>query len=133
MIWKDKAGEMKELTVWHNCQVWNKLADIVHKYVGKGSLIAIDGASKNYRYENNGLIKYWHYIDVRLVKFIKTVSPSDAQVSDAQVSDAQVSRAGVPGPGSGVPGPDVPGPGVPGPGPGASASNNGRGSWFGRR
>lgn len=65
--YKDKSsGELKEVTEWHNVKVYNRLADIVEKYVKKGQLIFIEGKNqtrswedesgkKNYRTEVVGL------------------------------------------------------------------------------
>ena len=33
----------EEETQWHRCVVWNKTAEIVEKYVGKGTLLSIEG------------------------------------------------------------------------------------------
>jgi single-strand DNA-binding protein len=41
--YKDKGGEKKETTQWHQVVVWGKLAEICGEYLTKGSLIAIVG------------------------------------------------------------------------------------------
>lgn len=41
--WKEKSGEQREQTEWHNIVVWRQLADIVSKYVNKGDQIYIEG------------------------------------------------------------------------------------------
>jgi single-strand DNA-binding protein len=38
-----KDGEYKTITEWHNIVVWGKLADVVEKYVKKGSKIYVEG------------------------------------------------------------------------------------------
>lgn len=43
-----KGDARKEKTEWHYVICWGKLADIVEKYVGKGSLIYVEGRI-NYR------------------------------------------------------------------------------------
>lgn len=40
---KDKSGERKTETTWHNVVVFGKTAEIVEKYVSKGSKVAVDG------------------------------------------------------------------------------------------
>lgn len=40
---KDKSGELKELTEWHNIVIWGKLADVAQKYLTKGSQVLVEG------------------------------------------------------------------------------------------
>lgn len=40
---KDRNGEVKEQTEWHNIVVWGKLADVCEKYVQKGSTLYVEG------------------------------------------------------------------------------------------
>ncbi len=41
--WKDKTGEKKEETQWHNIILWNNQAKVAEMYLNKGDLVAIDG------------------------------------------------------------------------------------------
>ena len=41
--YKDRNGELKENTEWVNISAWNKSADIVERFVKKGSLLYIEG------------------------------------------------------------------------------------------
>ena len=41
--YKDRDGNQKEQTEWHNITVWNGKADFVEKYVKKGNNIFISG------------------------------------------------------------------------------------------
>ena len=41
--YKDRNGENKELTEWHNIVAWRGLADIIEKYVKKGTQLYIEG------------------------------------------------------------------------------------------
>ena len=42
-IYTNPKGEKVKETQWHNLVAWGKLADIVEKYLNKGSEVAIDG------------------------------------------------------------------------------------------
>lgn len=42
-IYTNVKGEKVKETQWHNLVAWGKLADIVEKYLNKGSEVAIDG------------------------------------------------------------------------------------------
>ena len=41
--YKDRNGEVKENTEWHQVTAWGKLADIVEKMVKKGSQLYVEG------------------------------------------------------------------------------------------
>lgn len=46
--WTDKSsGEKKENTTWHNVVVWRGLAEVVERYVKKGSKVYISGRIDN--------------------------------------------------------------------------------------
>jgi single-strand DNA-binding protein len=44
--WKDKSGERKTLTEWHNIVIFGKLAEIAAEHLKKGSLIDLEGKIK---------------------------------------------------------------------------------------
>jgi single-strand DNA-binding protein len=50
--YKDKSGEVKENTEWHNIVVWGKPAEIIQKYVKKGDLIYIEGKLQTRKWED---------------------------------------------------------------------------------
>ena len=54
----NNKGEKVEDTQWHNIVVWGKKADIVEKYLNKGSEVALEGKLVNRSYESNGEKKY---------------------------------------------------------------------------
>ena len=57
--WKDKTGEMKEETEWHQVSLFTRLAEIAAKYLTKGSLVYIEGAIKTRKYtDKTGVEKY---------------------------------------------------------------------------
>ena len=41
--YKDRNGEVKENTEWHQIVAWGKMADIVEKFVKKGSQVYVEG------------------------------------------------------------------------------------------
>lgn len=47
-VYTDRStGEKKELTDWHNIVVWRGLAEVVEKYVRKGTKLYVEGKLKN--------------------------------------------------------------------------------------
>jgi single-strand DNA-binding protein len=53
--YRDKNGERKDVTEWHNIICWRKLADTAEKYLVKGSLIYVEGKLRTRTWENNGV------------------------------------------------------------------------------
>lgn len=56
--WKDKEGNKQEQTQWHRVVLWEGLADIAEKYLGKGSKVYIEGKLVHRSYEKDGEKKY---------------------------------------------------------------------------
>jgi single-strand DNA-binding protein len=55
---KDKQGNRQEVVEWHNIVIWGKLAEIVEKYVEKGSLLYLEGKNKTRSWEKDGIKHY---------------------------------------------------------------------------
>jgi len=47
-----KDGQKVDTTEWHNIVIWNKLAEIVEKYVRKGSKLYLEGRIKSRTWED---------------------------------------------------------------------------------
>lgn len=57
--YKNKEGEKVETTEWHRLVVFGKLAEIVQKYVKKGSKIYIEGELKTRKWQDKeGMDRY---------------------------------------------------------------------------
>ena len=50
--YKNAQGEKIQNTEWHNVVAWNKTADIIEKYLEKGSEVAIDGKLTSRSYDD---------------------------------------------------------------------------------
>ncbi len=56
---KDKDGNLKESTEWHNIVCWRRLAEIAHEYLKKGSPVYIEGSIRTRSYDDkNGVKRY---------------------------------------------------------------------------
>lgn len=69
--YKDKEGNTKETTEWHNVVIWGKLAEISEKYVKKGSLLYVEGKLTTRSYEKDGVTKYTTEIVVNEMKMLE--------------------------------------------------------------
>ena len=49
---KDRNGDVKEHTEWHNVVFWRNLAEIVEKHVRKGSQVFIEGKLRTRNWED---------------------------------------------------------------------------------
>ena len=80
--WKDEYGETRENTEWVNIEAWGRLAETCHEYLGKGSLVYIEGRIKTDRYEDEGEIRYFTKVVARTVQFLSG-SRDDERLTDA--------------------------------------------------
>lgn len=49
--WTNQAGEQQEKTEWHRVVVWERLADVVERYVKKGQQVYVEGSIEYSSYE----------------------------------------------------------------------------------
>ena len=57
--YRDSLGEKQTLTEWHNVVLWRGLADLVEKYLNKGSHVNIEGKLRTRSYDDkNGNKRY---------------------------------------------------------------------------
>lgn len=85
--YKNKAGETVKETEWHNLVFRNKVAELVEKYVKKGHRIAIEGAIKTRKWQDDaGNDRYSTEINVRDFMFLEKSggSQTTAQQPTAQ-------------------------------------------------
>ena len=57
--WKDKEGNDKEDTQWHNIKVWGRTAEVANQYLKKGRQVFIEGRLEHRQYEQDGQKKYF--------------------------------------------------------------------------
>jgi single-strand DNA-binding protein len=57
--YKDKNGELKTETEWHNVVLWRSLAELAKKYLHKGSYVFVEGKLKTRNYDDKeGIRRY---------------------------------------------------------------------------
>lgn len=58
--WRDKEGEKKEHTEWHNITVWGRRAEALNKILHSGKRLAVEGRIRTTNYEGqDGARKYF--------------------------------------------------------------------------
>ena len=74
--YKDKSGEWKDQTEWHNISCFGKLSEIANKYVTKGTQVYIEGKIKTNKYtDKSGVEKYSTNIVVSSLQLLGSKSP----------------------------------------------------------
>lgn len=57
--YKDKEGNPKELTEWHSIVCWRGTADVVEKYVKKGTQVYVEGRLRTRSWEDQNGQKHY--------------------------------------------------------------------------
>ena len=81
----DKAGQKQEKTEWHRVVVWEKLAEVCARFLGKGSKVYVEGKLQTREYEKDGQKHYQTEIVAREVKFLsekKASAPAAVAADD---------------------------------------------------
>lgn len=68
--WKDKSGEKKSKTEWHQIVAWGKQAEAISKYVVKGQELIVEGKVEYQTVEDkNDSSKKVTYTSIKLLNF----------------------------------------------------------------
>jgi single-strand DNA-binding protein len=88
-VYRNAKGEKVTETQWHTLVAWGKVADIVEKYLSKGSEVAIEGKLLNRSYtDKQGVKKYITEVQVAEVLLLGEKSPSEVFDKKAGLSPA---------------------------------------------
>lgn len=64
--WNDRSGQPQEKTEWHRVVVWEKMVEIIEKYVHKGDRLYVEGEIEYRQYQDkDGVTKYSTEIKAR--------------------------------------------------------------------
>lgn len=100
--YKDKDGKAQELTEWHSIVCWRGLADVVEKYVNKGTLVYVEGKIQSRSWEDKGVKKYATDIIARELQLLSKKEQSGGQqAGDPYIAGAkqmQAQQTGAPAP-----------------------------------
>lgn len=70
----------KDKTTWHNVKAWDKLAEVVDRYVKKGDLLFVQGRIEYT--ESNG--KYYTAVVIHNMQFLSSKSDKQSSVSNKE-------------------------------------------------
>ena len=73
------SGEIKEHTDWFNIEAWERLGEVAHQYLKKGSLVYVEGRLKTDKYEDKGETKYFTKVVALAFQFLDR-KPADEPV-----------------------------------------------------
>ena len=116
-FYKDRDGQRRELTEWHNIVAFRHLADLVEKYVRKGSQLHIEGKLRTRQWnDQTGAKRYTTEVvcnDIQLCGTRQELQDTAMISTASQMSEGQQPRpaaqpAAQPAPAT----PAAPGPGV---------------------
>lgn len=91
--YRDKDGNVKELTEWHSIVCWRQIADVVEKYVKKGTQVYVEGKLQTRSWEDKGVKKYATDIVAQTLQLLgkKEQSSGDPAVAGARQMAARQS------------------------------------------
>jgi single-strand DNA-binding protein len=84
--YKAKNGEKVTTTEWHNIVLWRGLAEVVEKYVKKGSKLFIEGKITSRQYEKDGITKYFTEIVANNMVMLDSKSSGSSSDNPSEVS-----------------------------------------------
>jgi single-strand DNA-binding protein len=78
--YKDKNGEVKDQTEWHNVVLWRLLAEFAEKYVHKGKQVYIEGKLRSRSWEDqNGQKRYTTEVVADVIRLLGKKSDTEPQ------------------------------------------------------
>lgn len=78
-VYRTKQGEKKESTQWHRLVAFGKTAELVEKYVRKGTKVGIEGKLTYRTYEKDGETKYLTEIEVTSLLLLSSKQSSGSE------------------------------------------------------
>lgn len=71
--------QIPDKTEWHNIVCWGKTADVVEKYIRKGSSLYIQGKMRTRSYDKDGITRYVSEIECENMQMLDRRTESQAQ------------------------------------------------------
>lgn len=91
--YRDRSGNIRETTEWHNIVVWRGNADVVEKFVRKGTQLYVEGKIRSRSWEDqSGNKRYTTEIIADTIQLLG--KRQDNPASDGAVSEQDIDRSG---------------------------------------
>jgi len=95
--YKDRNGELKEQTEWHNVVLWRQLAEFAEKYLRKGTQVYVEGKIRSRSWEDqSGQKRYTTEIVADVVRLLGRKSDNEQQFAMASAKPATASVPAAP-------------------------------------
>ncbi|MBR4734872.1 MAG: single-stranded DNA-binding protein [Bacteroidales bacterium] len=105
--YRDRGGELRENTEWHSIVVWRSNADVVEKYVHKGSQVYIEGKLRTRQWtDQTGAKRYTTEVVADTIQLLGKRPEGDQQQPGYQggyATSPAPQASGYAGPGYGAP------------------------------
>jgi len=89
--YKDRSGEIRESTEWHNIVAWRQPADVAEKFIRKGTQLYIEGKLRTRSWtDQTGVKKYTTEIQVDTLQLLGR-RPEDSSYQGGYQAPAQPS------------------------------------------
>lgn len=85
--YRDRNGEVKENTEWHNIVGWRQIADVCEKFVRKGTQVYIEGRLRTRSWDDQNGAK--HYITEVLADNLQLLGKRSDNADGAPAAPAQ--------------------------------------------
>lgn len=86
---KDRNGEMRDNTEWHNIVAWRATADVVEKFVHKGTQLYVEGRLRTRNYtDQQGNKKYVTEITADTIQLLGRKSDNESYQAEPQQAPA---------------------------------------------
>jgi single-strand DNA-binding protein len=86
--YRDRNGEVKEQTEWHNVVLWRALAEFAEKYVHKGKQVYVEGKLRSRSWEDqSGQKRYVTEVIADVIRLLGKKSDSEQQAGGGATNE----------------------------------------------
>lgn len=85
---KNQSSEYTDVTQWHNCVSFGKLAEIVSKYLHKGAKVYVEGEIEYQQWDDKGVTKYATKIVLKELSMLSSKNDSQRPPNPSEEADA---------------------------------------------